>query len=137
MGPTPTSEMSLDEFPTKALLDSVRIFSLEFFIKACVQNHKAEQSPAEWGEEVKQHCRRSTILLKSYGGDELNIVSEVEYCLTRGNCTVKAILQVQKGALVDLLLGTDTLPRLGFSFQQIESSGHSVELLLGSNDTVK
>ena len=80
---------------------------------------------------------RGTILLRSYGGGELNVVNEVECCLTQGNYTVRAILQVQKGAPIDLLLGTDTLPRLGFSFQQIESDGHSVELLAGSDDTGK
>ena len=140
LGPTPTSEVSLEGSPTKALLDSgspVSIVSLDFFIKACIQNRKAEQSPAEWGEEVKRRCRRSTVSLRSYGGGELNIVSEVECCLTRGNYTVKAILQVQKGAPVDLLLGTDTLSKLGFSFQQIESDGHSVELLSKSDDIGK
>ena len=137
LGPTPTSEVSLEGSPTKARLDSgspVSIVSLDFFIKACIQNRKAEQSPAEWGEEVKRRCRRSTVSLRSYGGGELNIVSEVECYLTRGNDTVKAILQVQKGALVDLLLGTDTPSKLGFSFQQIDSDGHSVELLSKSDD---
>ena len=52
-------------------------------------------------------------MLKSYGG---------------------AISQVQKGAPIDLLLGNDTLPQLGFSFQQIESDGHSIELLTLSGD---
>ena len=55
LGPTPTSEVSLEGSPTKILLDSgspVSIVSLKFFIKACIQNRKAEQSPAEWGEEL-------------------------------------------------------------------------------------
>ena len=82
LGPTPTSEVSLEGSPTKALLDSGSPVSIVFFIKPCIQNCKAEQSLAEWGEEVKRRCRRSTALLMSYGGGELNIVSEVECCLT-------------------------------------------------------
>ena len=112
LGPTPTSEVNLEGSPAKAFLDSgspVSIVSLEFFIKACVQNRKTGESPAEWGEKVKQRFRKPTVLLKNYGGGELNIVGEVECCLTRSNYTVKALLQVQKGAPVDLLLGTDTL----------------------------
>ena len=138
LGPTPMSEVNLEGSPTMALLDSgspVSIVSLEFFIKACIQNRKAEQSPVEWGKEVKQRCRRSTVMLRSYGGGELNVIGEVECCLTRSSYTAKAILQVQKGAPVDLLLGTDTLPQLGFSFQQIESDGHTIELLPGFDDT--
>ena len=50
---------------------------------------------------------------------------------------MKGILQVQKGALVDLSLGTDALSKLGFSFQQIKSDGHSVELLSKSDDIGK
>ena len=74
----------------------VSIVSLEHFIKVCIQNCKAEQSPSEWGEEVKQRCRKPTVLLKSYGGCKLNVVDEVECCLTRGDYTVKVTLQVQK-----------------------------------------
>ena len=138
LGPTPTNQVNLEGLLTKALLDSgspVSIVSLDFFIKACIQNRKPEQSPTEWGKEVKQRCRKPTVMLKSYGGGELSVIGEVECCLTRGNYTAKAILQVQKGAPVDLLLGTDTLPQLGFSFQQIESDGHSIELLTLSGDT--
>ena len=137
LGPTPTSEVNLEGSPAKAFLDSgspVSIVSLEFFIKACVQNRKTGESPAEWGEKVKQRFQKPTVSLKNYGGGELNIVSEVECCLTRSNYTVKALLQVQKGAPVDLLLGTDTLPGLGFSFLQKESDGCSVELLTKQDD---
>ena len=74
-------------------------------------------------------------MLKSYGGGKLSVIGEVECCLTRGNYTAKAILQVQKGAPVDLLLGTNILPQLGFSFQQIKSDRHSIELLTLSGDT--
>ena len=41
---------------------------------------------------------------------------------------------MQKGVPVDLLLGTDTLPGLGFPFLQKESDGHSVELLTKPDD---
>ena len=138
LGPTLTSQVSLEGLLTKALLDSgspVTIVSLDFIIKACIQNHKPEQSPTEWGKEVKHRCRKPTVMLKSYGGGELSVIGEVECCLTRGYHTANAILQVEKGAPVDLLLETDTLPQLGFSFQQIESDGHSIELLTLSGDT--
>ena len=137
LGPTPTSEANLEGSPAKAFLDSgspVSIVSLEFFIKACARNRKTEESPADWGKKVKQRFQRPALSLKNYGGGELHIVSEVECCLTRGDYTVKALLQVQKGAPVDLLLGTDILPGLGFFFLQKESDGRSVELLTKPDD---
>ena len=54
LGPTPTSEVNLEGSPAKAFLGSgspVSIVSLEFFIKACVQNRKTGESLAEWGGE--------------------------------------------------------------------------------------
>ena len=81
------------------------------------------ESPAEWRKKVKQRFQRPALSLKNYGGGELHIVSEVECCLTRGDYTVKALLQVQKGVPIDLLLGTDTLPGLGFSFYRRKVMG--------------
>ena len=48
--------------------------------------------------------------LRSYGGDALDIVSRVKCKLARDNFSVEPSLQVQKGAPVHLLLGTDVLP---------------------------
>ena len=86
------------------------------------------ESLGEGGKNVKQRFQRPALSLKNYGGGELHIVSEIECCLTHGDYTVKALLQVQKGAPVDLLLGTDTLPGLDFSFLQKERDESSVEL---------
>ena len=67
--------------------------------------------------------------LRSYGGGELSIISQVKICLSRGNLTVEIFLQVQKGAPVDLLLGTDVLSHLGFSFSRLENNGKLTYLL--------
>ena len=70
LGPTPTSEVSLEGVPVKALLDTgspISIISLEFFLKACVQNFKSGESPEEWGKVVKQRFQQPTVSLRSYG----------------------------------------------------------------------
>ena len=73
--------MCLDGVLVKALLDTgslISITSLEFFLKACVQNHKPNELPEEWGKAIKQRLQRPTVSLRSYGGGELNIVSQVK-----------------------------------------------------------
>ena len=45
------------------------------------------------------------------------------------NQKVAAKVQVQKGAPVHLLIGTDLLPRLGFVFLQTDSDGSAVDCL--------
>jgi len=69
----------------KPLLDTglpVSITSLEVFLKVCVQNHKSSESPEEWGKSVKQWIQQPTASLHSYGGGELNIVGQVECCIS-------------------------------------------------------
>ena len=77
LGLTPISKMCLEGVPVKALLDTgspISITSLEFFLKACVQNQKTNESSEEWGRAVKQRLQQPTVALRSYGGGELNIV---------------------------------------------------------------
>ena len=141
LGLTPISEVCLEGVPVKALLDTgspISITSLEFFLKACVQNWKTNESPEEWGRAVKQQLQQPTVALCSYGGGELNIVSQVKCRVSRDNFIVETVLQVQKGAPVDLLLGTDILSCLGFTFSRLEKDGKSTDLLeeLGSDMSI-
>ena len=130
--PTPTSEILLDEEPVQALLDTgspVTIVSLNFFLKVAAQRRTTDQSPREWGESIRSRLKPSTVTLRSYGGDKLTIVSQVCCQLRWGAKEMNAVLQVQNGAPVDLLLGTDVLGRLGFGLVQQEGEGHTTDLL--------
>ena len=56
--------------------------------------------------------------LCSYGNAELPIVGQVECCLSTAQRKISALLEVQKEAPVDLLVGTDVLHQLGFVLTQ-------------------
>ena len=121
MGPVPTSEVELEGSTTQALLDTgspVSFISLDFFLRAASAKKTPHQSPADWGREVRKRLLPATMSLHSYGGTELPVVASVVCQLTKGGYPMTSQLQVQKGAPVDLLLGTDTLPRLGFSLTE-------------------
>lgn len=136
LGPTPTTEVLLDGSPIRALLDTgspTSIVSLDFFLKTVAKKRTSEQTPAEWGKSVQARLQPTTMTLRSYGGDELNIVSQVQCHVTRGDREVDALLQVQKDAPVDLLLGTDVLSQLGFALIQTRRQ-HSDDLLIHSAD---
>ena len=118
--------------PVKVLLDTgspISITFLEFFLKACVQSQKINESLEEWERAVKQWLQQPTTALRSYGGGESNIVSQVKCCVSRDNFIVETVLQVQKQAPVDLLLGTDILSHLEFTFSRLEKVGKSTDLL--------
>ena len=132
LGPTPTTEVLLDDLPVSALLDTgspISIVSLEFFLKSAAKKRTSAQTPAEWGKAVRQRLQPTTVSLRSYGGNELQIISQVRCQIARGNRAVDTVLQVQKAAPVDLLLGTDVIPRLGFALIQV--SEKASEDLLG------
>lgn len=134
LGPTPIADVLLDNTPVKALLDTgspSSIVSLEFFLQAAARKRGPGQTPAEWGESIRARLQPTTVALRSYGGDELEIISQVQCRVTCGNREVEVVLQVQKAAPVDLLLGTDVLPHLGFQLVQAEQRC-TKDLLLSS-----
>ena len=96
--------------------------SLEF-LQAAAKQRTADQSPREWGDSICKRLKPSTVTLRSYGGDKLAIVSQVCCKLRRGKHQLDAVLQVQKGAPIDLLLGSDVLGKLGFGLVQHEGEG--------------
>ena len=95
LGLTLTSEVSLEGVLVKVLLDTespISIVSLEVFLKGCAQNCQSSKTPEEWGRAVKQGFQKPTVSLRSYGGGELSIISQVKNCLSRGNLTVETFL---------------------------------------------
>ena len=132
LGPTPTSDVLLDLLPVQALLDTgspITVVSLKCFLRAAAANRAANQSPPQWAKAVRVWLQPSTVTLHSYGGDKLAIVSQVQCKLERGSHIVDTVLQVQEGAPVELLVGTDVLVRLGFGLVRQEGGGNTTNLL--------
>ena len=95
LGPTPMSQVTLDSAPVQALLDTgspISTVSLEFYLKPAAQNRTSQQTPAEWGEEVLKKLMPTTVSLRSYGEDEIEIVSQAICHLERDGYQVKTIL---------------------------------------------
>lgn len=88
-----------------------------------------EKTPEEWGREVKQCLKSLTIILQNYGRGELNIVSQIRCQITRERYSIEGVLQVQKAAPVDLLLGTDLQPHLGYVLMQMNEVKPHVNLV--------
>ncbi len=110
LGPTVTAEVVFEGMPVHALLDTgspVTIVSLGFALKALAAKQPKSQPPDEWKQAVKARLETPTIQLWSYGGGELNIVSQMTAQLSNGHGCLEGVVQVQKGAPVDLLIGTD------------------------------
>ena len=61
----------------------------------------------------------------------MNIISQLTVTLSHGNREWQTTILVQKGASIDLLLGTDVLPNLGFYVLDEAGPGPMQELLQG------
>ena len=122
LGPTPTTTILVEGTPIEALLDTgspVTIVSLDFLVKAltCEKEHLHNQTIRE---EVKRHLEPTALKLRSYSGEALPIVKKAHVRLSHGRYTVDACVQVQMNAPVQVLLGTDLQPRLGFHLVDTE-----------------
>ena len=118
MGPTVTSQPYLDGTPTAALVDTrspVTIVSLDFFLKAAAAKKEPGQTPTAWREAVKQRLQPATMSLQSYGGADFDIIGQA---LCRISVRKHRVEAVQPNAPMELLLGTDTLHKVGFALTQ-------------------
>ena len=133
LGPVLTSKVNVDGSATKALIDTgspVSIISLDSFLQVAAAQRNKDQTPASWAEQVRKRVQPTTLTLCSYGGTKLPIVGQVSCQLSKGNFCIQGLLQVQQNAPVDLLLGTDTLPHLGFSLTE-GNEERATEILSG------
>ena len=113
-----------------ALLDTgspSTIVSLEFLLEALARQKKPEETPQEWRARVEQKMEPPTISFCSYGGQKQNILCQITVDIIHGDRKVAAKVQVQKGAPVALLIGTDLLPRLGFVLLESKSDDSAVK----------
>ena len=117
LGVTPVTELEIEGAPVKALVDTgspVSIVSSKILFQALGKNKDSEQTPDEWAEEVKQRLNPPPVRLKSYSGNTLPILKQIQVQIKRKAKQITACVQVQQDAPVDLLLGMDLQDRLGF-----------------------
>lgn len=137
LGPTITALVTFEGTPVRASLDTgspVTIVSLGFALGAMAKQRNPSQTPTDWEEEVKSRLLPPTLILQNYGGGEIEIVRQLRATVAKGPRVVEALLQVQNGAPVDLLIGTDLQSQLGFAFLEpdIETeNGTTTDLLSG------
>ena len=101
---------------------------LDVFEKLRTPNQTLE----EWQQEVKDRFQTASLSVNNYGGGEVNIIGQLPVSLKLGDKECCAIILVQKGATVDLLLGTDLLTQLGFCVLKTSNKdGQMIDLLQG------
>ena len=83
-------------------------------MEALFERRTTIQSPEDWCKEVASKIQPPSLTIRSYGGGEINVIGQLSVDMSLGERKCQQTVLVQKGASVDLLLGTDTLPCLGF-----------------------
>ena len=132
LGPTLTAKVKLEGVPINALVDTgspTTIVSLKFLIDALAKQKKSDESPAQWRKRVEQRLEPPGPRLKSYGGEKLNTVCQIKVAISHGEHSAECVVQVQKGAPADLLLGTDVHSRLGILVLACDSDNSATDLL--------
>ena len=130
-GPILMSTVQVNSIQTEALIDTgspTTIISLKLAMRILKQDREQYASLAEWKVAASDRLEPPTMTLKSYTGGELNLIGQLQVQLTTISHVVDTVVQVQKDAPVDLLLGTDVQPALGFSLIQCDGSGTASDL---------
>ena len=112
LGPTLTAEVCVEGRPIKALLDtgSPSIISIEFLLQALLNLNK--EKPREVRLKfAESKLKMPTVSIRNFGGRRVNVLSQVTVDI---NSQCRATVLVQKRSMIELLLGTDLLTKLGF-----------------------
>ena len=131
LGPTITVSATVNGVPTEALVDTgspVTILSLMFAMSVLSQEQIQFPSKEEWKMAMSKRLRAPDVVLRSYGGERLNVLAQLEVTISQGSHTVTITTLVQKDAPSRLLLGTDVLSSLGF-YCTFQKPGQTITLL--------
>ena len=133
LGPVISVEVMLEGHSVKALLDTgspVTIASIECVLDAFAKQRTPKQSVEEWKQVVQNKFQEPTLSVNNYGGGEVNVIGQLPVTLQVENKECQATILVQKGAAVDLLLGTDLITELGFLVLEApDQKGQRADLL--------
>ena len=135
LGPTLTSKVEVEGASVDALLDSgspVTIVSLGFVLKVFAEKKPNEQTRDQWKAEMRERITRTAVKLRTYGGETLALVGEVTVSMRRGEYHTEATILVQNKAPVEVLLGTDLLPKLGFALMEHNPDQPAIDLMNNS-----
>ena len=135
LGPAVSVELLLEGQMVNALVDTgspITIASIDCLLDVFAKLRTPNQPLEEWQQEVKDRFQTTNLSVNNYGGGEVNIIGQLPVSLKLGDKECCAIILVQKGATVDLLLGTDLLTQLGFCvLKASDRDGQMVDLLQG------
>ena len=109
------------------------IVSIDFLCQALIEIDNEKKSKEERLKDVESKLKNPTISISNFGGGKVNILSQVTVDICHGSYQCRATVLVQKGSMLELLVGTDLLAKLGFDLVQSNLSGESSSLLGNPN----
>ena len=124
LGPVPMANVELEGSEVK-----VTIVSLEFLLQVLARKWPEGQTQEDWRRQVEKRLEPTPVALCNYEGGNLPVVRQVRAMITRPGYEVEAVMQVQRDAPAELLIGTDLLSKLGFLFVRTELETEDVDLL--------
>ena len=131
LGPVVYAEVRINGVPTKTLIDTgspATIVSLDYVLDLLAAERRPHQTPDQWRDETLLKFSPPEVNLTAYGGQALDILSQIPLRLSQGEQTVEGVVLVQKDAPNDLLLGTDLQSKLGFALL-MDTAEQRVDLL--------
>ena len=134
LGPTLFVDVMLEGQPVKALVDTGSPITT-VFVKCLLDTLEKLRTPGqsveEWRKGVESRLQSPSLSVNNNGGGKVNVISQLSVRLAHEGQECQSTILVQKGASLDLLLGTDVLPKLGCSVVLPQDDGKMTDLLQG------
>ena len=132
VGPTLATEVCVEGKLAKALIDTgspVSLISIEFLLQALLPVVFDKETPAKKIEVLRARVQPPSMVVRNFGGHQVNVICQTTVTLSHKGRKHKVTILVQKNVPLELLLGTDTLGKLGFQLLETEANGEVINLL--------
>ena len=121
LGKIPTTDITVEGETVEALVDTgspVGIVSMQWLLCALARRRDGQTTPEDWAQIVKGRMKPTSVMLKSYSGDKLPIVRQIQLQVEKNKHQVQAWVQIQQDAPVDFLLEQTSSRCLGSSWER-------------------
>ena len=132
VGPTLTAEVRVKGRSATALIDEgspVSLISIDFLLQALLPIVGEEKTSSQKVEALRARMQPPSMVVRNFGGLQVNVICQTTVTLSHRKHKHQVTILVQKGTPLELLLGTDTLGKLGFQILETRADGQVTDLL--------
>jgi len=97
LGPVLAGLVEVEGVTLKLDLHAVTIIQLEVLLQILAEQWSQNQTTAEWRAAVETHLEPTSVVLRNYSGDRLQVVRQTQVTMSRADYSTTTLIHLQRG----------------------------------------